>query len=117
MEATKIPWESMEAEILQPGLTRRVFHGENITIAKLELKKGIVVPSHRHVNEQVTSVITGSIKVESNGGNFVIKTGESIDFGPNVPHKVTALEDTVVLDTFSPIRADWLNGDDSYPRK
>jgi hypothetical protein len=34
-----------------------------------------------------------------------------------VPHAVEALEDTDVLDTFTPVREDWKNGDDAYLRK
>jgi hypothetical protein len=34
-----------------------------------------------------------------------------------VPHGVEALEDTDVLDTFTPVREDWVTGDDSYLRK
>jgi hypothetical protein len=34
-----------------------------------------------------------------------------------VPHKVVALEDTVVVDVFSPARDDWQRGDDAYLRK
>jgi hypothetical protein len=32
------------------------------------------------------------------------------------PHKATALEDTLDLDIFSPIREGWLNKDDAYLR-
>ena len=117
MEATKIPWMEKESELLQEGLTRRVFHGENITMARLELRNGLVVPTHKHINEQITTVLSGSIMVETGSGKFIVKAGESIDFGPNVPHKVKALEDTVVLDAFSPVRSDWISGDDSYLRK
>jgi hypothetical protein len=34
-----------------------------------------------------------------------------------VPHQVIALQDTVVVDVFSPCREDWLRGDDAYLRK
>ena len=31
-------------------------------------------------------------------------------------HEVEALEDSIVLDVFSPVRVDWLRGDDAYLR-
>ena len=40
-------------------------------------------------------------------GNFVV-------IPPNVPHRALALEDTVDMDIFSPIRQDWLDGTDTY---
>jgi quercetin dioxygenase-like cupin family protein len=36
---------------------------------------------------------------------------------PNVPHGNEALEDTVILELFSPVREDWIRGDDSYLRQ
>jgi len=34
-----------------------------------------------------------------------------------VPHRAVALEDTLDLDIFSPIRIDWLKKDDEYLRR
>lgn len=116
MDATTTSWKGVEEEELQPGLTRKVIHGTNITIAQISLREGSVVPSHKHHNEQISSVLKGAIKVETDGNEFIIEEGQLIVFPPNVPHKVTALRDTLVLDTFSPVREDWQNGDDSYLR-
>jgi len=35
----------------------------------------------------------------------------------NVPHRVVALEDSLALDVFSPVRVDWLTGKDDYLRR
>ena len=40
--------------------------------------------------------------------------GEVLHIPSNVPHKAIALEDTVDLDVFTPVRQDWLDGTDSY---
>jgi quercetin dioxygenase-like cupin family protein len=34
----------------------------------------------------------------------------------NEPHGVEALEDSVAFDLFSPVREDWIRGDDAYLR-
>ena len=39
-----------------------------------------------------------------------MKARQTLVIPLNVPHGAEALEDTDVLDTFSPIRTDWLNG-------
>lgn len=116
MDADKVSWDKINEEQLQAGLSRKVMHGTNITIAQLSLSKGIVVPSHKHHNEQISSVLKGSIRVETYSGEFTVNQGEFLVIPPNVPHKVTALEDTLVQDTFSPVREDWQKGDDSYLR-
>mgnify|MGYP003766272363 CR=1 FL=1 len=45
---------------------------------------------------------------------FVVKAGQTLVIPSNVPHGAEALEDTDVIDTFSPIRTDWLDGSDVY---
>jgi quercetin dioxygenase-like cupin family protein len=46
-----------------------------------------------------------------------VRAGESIAIPPNVPHSVEAMEDSVVVDIFSPSRDDWQRGDDAYLRR
>jgi quercetin dioxygenase-like cupin family protein len=36
---------------------------------------------------------------------------------PNIPHSALAIEDSIAIDVFSPIRQDWLDGSDQYLRK
>jgi quercetin dioxygenase-like cupin family protein len=43
--------------------------------------------------------------------------GQVLLIPSNVPHSAVALEDTLDLDIFSPIRHDWLNKTDDYLRK
>lgn len=117
MSPNLISWESVEEETLQPGITRKVVHGVNITVAQIGLKEGSVVPSHAHHNEQISSVIRGAIKVETDTEEFTVEAGNLITLPPNIPHKVTALKDSLVLDTFSPPRKDWQEGNDSYLRR
>ncbi len=101
---------------MNPLVVRQALHGQNITIARLELKKGAVVPEHHHVNEQIANVLSGKIVFFMEGKELVVDAGESIVVPPNVPHKVEVLEDAVVYDVFAPIREDWLRGDDAYLR-
>jgi quercetin dioxygenase-like cupin family protein len=43
-----------------------------------------------------------------------LRSGEFVLIPPDVPHRALALEDTVDVDVFSPIRQDWLDGTDTY---
>ena len=47
---------------------------------------------------------------------IVVRAGESLCIPPNVPHSVESLEDSVAVDIFSPVREDWVRGDDAYLR-
>ncbi len=104
-------------ESLSPTISRQVVHGEKITIARLVLKKGAVVPEHAHHNEQVSTILAGSLLFHLEGQNINLLAGESLIIPPNVPHSAEALEDCEALDVFTPLRDDWIRGDDAYLRK
>lgn len=48
---------------------------------------------------------------------MIVRKGEVLRIPSNVPHRAVALEDTLDVDIFSPIRTDWLTRDDSYLRR
>jgi len=110
-------WNQLPAEQLNPQVTRRVIHTDGMTIARLFLAKGAAVPAHRHVSEQVATVEKGALKFDLDGQEIVVSAGQSLAIPPNVPHGVVALEDTIIVDVFTPRRQDWIDGDDSYLRK
>ena len=110
-------WNGLPEEQMNPLVSRKVIHTENMTIARLHLQPQAVVASHSHANEQVTTIESGALKFFINGGETVVHAGESLTIPPHVPHGVEALEDTVAVDVFAPRREDWIRGDDAYLRK
>jgi quercetin dioxygenase-like cupin family protein len=109
-------WENVKKEVLNDKLARKVISGEKITMAQIFLAKDAVVPLHHHENEQISSVLTGALRLEIEGKEIVLRPGEVLLIPSNVPHRVVALEDSQALDVFSPIRTDWLTGKDDYLR-
>jgi quercetin dioxygenase-like cupin family protein len=109
-------WKEMEQEQLNPRFGRKVIHGGNLTIARVELKQDCVVPEHSHVNEQITMVESGALRFSIDGGEQVLRAGDMMVIPPHLPHAVVALEDSVAVDVFAPARADWLRGEDAYLR-
>jgi quercetin dioxygenase-like cupin family protein len=109
-------WNTTPAEQLNPKVRRRVLHSANLTIARLEIAKGAVVPEHSHVNEQVATVEHGALRFVIGGKELLLGAGQSVTIPPDVPHSVVAIEDTVVVDVFAPRREDWIRGDDAYLR-
>ncbi|HXK07215.1 MAG TPA: cupin domain-containing protein [Verrucomicrobiae bacterium] len=110
-------WSQVPAEEMNAHVTRRCIHTDAMTIARLHIKKGGVVPEHKHVHEQVAHVESGALRFTVAGVEQVVRSGQSLVLPSMVPHGVEALEDTDVLDTFTPVRQDWLSGDDSYLRR
>jgi quercetin dioxygenase-like cupin family protein len=112
-----LAWESVHKEILNKRLWRKMVSGEKVMVAQLGLSKGCLVPLHHHESEQISVVLEGALKFELEGREVLVRAGELMVIPSNVPHSVLAMEDSISLDVFSPIRHDWLDGTDSYLRK
>ncbi|MCC6343300.1 MAG: cupin domain-containing protein [Bryobacterales bacterium] len=110
-------WNQTEVEQMNGSIGRQVLHGSNITVSRLILKKGGVVPVHHHINEQITTLLEGRLMFLMDGKEVLLEAGESLVIPPNVPHRVDVLEDSIALDVFAPVREDWIRGDDAYLRK
>lgn len=110
-------WENVKKEQLNDKFWRRVVTGEKATVAQIGLSKDCLVPLHHHVSEQVSVVLQGAVKFTLDGREVTVRGGEVLVIPSNLPHSALALEDSSVIEVFSPIRQDWLNGTDSYLRK
>ena len=109
-------WDDEPIEQLNETIGRRMLNGEAMTLAQITLAAGAVVPEHAHANEQIATVLSGRLRFVVGGDEREVVPGESVLIPGDVPHRVDALEDSVVLDAFAPRREDWLSGDDAYLR-
>ena len=110
-------WDEIDKEILSPTLARKMSAGEKAMVAQVFLAKGAVVPEHKHESEQITYILEGALLFEIDGKEILVGKGQVLRIPSWKPHKATALEDTLDLDIFSPIREDWLKKDDAYLRR
>ena len=110
-------WETVKKEVMNPKLWRKVITGEKAMVAQVFIAKDGVVPTHHHESEQISYIIEGALKFEIDGKELIVRKGEVLLIPSNVPHSAVALEDTLDFDIFSPIRIDWLTGEDDYLRK
>jgi quercetin dioxygenase-like cupin family protein len=89
-------------------VTARVAHGERLSLAVVELDPDAHVPEHRHENEQLGLVLTGSLRFRIAEETRDLGPGETWTIPSDVPHEVRAgPEGAVVIDVFAPVRADW----------
>lgn len=90
---------------------RRVLvHGPSLMLVEFRFKKGGVGKIHQHENhEQVGYVAQGSFEITVGGEKKIAREGDCYYADRNVLHGVVALEeDSVLIDTFTPIREDFL---------
>lgn len=76
-----------------------------------ELDPGSRMPEHAHPQEQIVHILAGRMRLIVAGVAHELKTGDSYYLSSNEPHGVETLEQTRVLDTFSPPRQDYLKQD------
>ena len=88
-------------------------------LAQVSLRKDGIVPKHQHVHEQFAVVTRGALlfRIGDEEEEIVIRAGEVLHIPSEVPHAAVVLEDSEVLDVFSPPREDWLAGTDTYLRR
>jgi quercetin dioxygenase-like cupin family protein len=109
-------WDEMAKEVLSPTIGRKIISGERAMVSQVFLAKGAVVPEHHHESEQITYILEGALEFQIEGKTVVVGKGQVLLIPSHVPHAAVALEDTLDLDIFSPIRHDWLKKDDAYLR-
>lgn len=110
-------FENMPVEVLNNKISRQYIYSGQSMLVKWYFKKGAHVPLHHHVNEQITWITKGSCRVYSQGKEFIVAAGEVIIFPPHVPHEFFALEETIDIDFFTPVREDWITQSASYLTK
>jgi len=110
-------WDAVPLEKMSELISRKYVAGDKAMLAHIYLKKDAVVPEHFHESEQITFILEGALKFDIEGREVIVRKGEVLVIPSNVPHRAVALEDTVDIDVFSPLRMDWINKDDSYLRR
>ena len=117
--ATLHSWEEVPNERVSPTLDRRLISGERVMLAQVQLREGGTVPRHQHQHEQFTCVVAGALHFrlgEDGGEEVTVRAGQVLHLPSRVWHEADVLEDSVVLDVFSPPREDWLAKTDDYLR-
>jgi quercetin dioxygenase-like cupin family protein len=110
-------WDEIALEKVTEVISRKMVTGEREMLTQIYLKRGALVPMHKHESEQMTYVLQGGLKFLVGGEEMIVREGEVLVIPSWVEHQVEALDDTLTLDIFSPIRQDWLDGTDDYFRR
>jgi enamine deaminase RidA (YjgF/YER057c/UK114 family)/quercetin dioxygenase-like cupin family protein len=101
-----LPTNAVEPE---PGLKRHVLaNTPELMLVEHHAEKGWVGTRHSHPHQQLVYVVSGHLAVEVAGRVFEVRAGDSFIVDGGLEHQARALEPSVVLDTFTPARADYL---------
>ena len=92
-----------------PGVVRRTLNsGDRTTLIEVTLAEGAVVPEHTHPHEQIGYVARGRVRFVIADDERELRAGDSYLVPGGATHLVTALEPSVCIDVFSPVREEYL---------
>ena len=95
----------------EPGLLRKVLaHNPNLMIVEHQMQIGWAGARHSHPHDQAVYVISGRLRFSCGDQTFEAGSGDSFVVKGGVEHQAWALEPSLVLDVFTPVREDYLPG-------
>jgi quercetin dioxygenase-like cupin family protein len=116
----KVNWESVPSEEVNPSMSRKIVWGEKLMISRIKFKDGFLVPLHSHVHEQVTQVLSGTIRFwfgQNKEQMMDMHAGDVVVIPSNLPHEALMIGEVEEIDTWAPPRQDWLDKTDNYLRE
>ena len=93
-----------------PGVTRRTLsYNDDAMLCHIEFKKGAEVPLHNHEPVQIGTVLSGRLRFigEKPEDEFIAEAGDGYVMASNEKHGAVALEDSAVIEVFSPSRPEY----------
>jgi len=98
-------------ETIRPGLKRRLMHLDNLMTVVIDFKHPMSEPDppHSHPHEQITYVAQGELWFFIGEEKFHLGIGDMIKIPSGLMHTVqTITPDVRLIDSFSPLREDFL---------
>lgn len=103
--------ESMDWEELGGGVSRKFLGYDNqIMMVKVKFEKGAEGTPHHHFHTQATYVVEGKFEFDIDGEKQIVSGGDGVYIPPTLVHGAVCLEAGMLIDVFSPVREDFLDG-------
>lgn len=91
------------------GITRKTLvHGEHTLMTEFVLKKGALLPAHRHPQEQTGYMVSGHMMLTIGNNVHDVRAGDSWMIPGDVEHRATIIADSMAVEVFSSVREDYL---------
>lgn len=100
----EVNWEDLGG-----GISRQITgHNSNLMLVKVKFEKGAVGALHNHEHTQASYVASGKFKITIDGVAEILEVGDGFFVEPNLKHGAQCLEAGILIDTFNPLRKDFL---------
>ncbi len=103
--------EEMKWEELGGGVSRKFLGWDNqIMMVKVNFEKGAIGSPHQHFHTQASYCAEGKFEFTIDGKKKIVNAGDGVYIEPNLMHGALCLEAGILIDVFSPVREDFLDG-------
>ena len=103
--------QQMDWEVLGGGVSRQIMgYDDKIMLVKVKFEKDSVGKLHQHFHSQTSYVAEGTFEVTVGDRKQILQVGDSFYIPPNIVHGALCLEAGTLIDVFSPVREDFLDG-------
>jgi quercetin dioxygenase-like cupin family protein len=102
--------KSEEGYVQSSDLIKRkmLIYGEKSMLGEFIQKKGGMVKTHAHKEEQIGYLVKGSAIVEVEGEKATLYPGDSWVIPGNANHAMEFLEDSLSIEVYTPPREDYM---------
>ena len=101
-----IQWEELGG-----GVSRKFLGYDNqIMMVKVKFEKEAIGSPHQHFHTQATYCASGKFEFTIDGEKSIVNAGDGVYIAPNLMHSALCLEEGILIDVFSPVREDFLDG-------
>ena len=100
----EVPWQDAD-----PKIERQVYgYNEEIMMVKVKFEKGGIGSMHKHPHTQVSYVESGEFELTIGDKKKILRKGDGYFVPPDVLHGCVCLEAGMLIDCFTPMRADFV---------
>ena len=109
--AQHVNWDAVTVERPAEGIERQMVVGQSLMICRFRFAPHLVTPEHSHPHEQMSIVVRGRVRFFIEGEERIAVPGDVLSFPSECWHGATMMDEEVeLIDIFSPVREDFLNG-------
>ena len=106
---TLVSDEEVDWIIVEPGVKRKVMtFSEQMMLVKVAFEAGRVGALHHHPHLQISYVASGVFEITINGVVKTLRQGDAFFVPKDAVHGAVCVEAGMLVDVFSPMRADFL---------
>ena len=106
---TLVSDEEVDWILVEPGVKRKVMtYSEQLMLVKVAFETGRVGALHHHPHLQISYVASGVFEITINGVVKTLRQGDAFFVPADAVHGAVGVEAGMLVDVFSPMRADFL---------